>query len=823
MHVKETDRNTILKHDSFHPQALRNGLTYWQMLRVRRITSDPVETVHAMTEMVNKLAERGYPRIELEKTRDRVLAIPRDEALRTTRETSSESPFVPWVTDTEYSIRNEFPDQSECSLSLPYNSVELEEQIKPAFNIKDIMWEKTKKCCTSSPRKFVRYCFELFPVLTWLPQYKIKEYLLGDIVSGIIVGIVTIPQAIAYSLLASQAPIYGLYTNFFCCIIYFFMASSHHNCVGTFGVLCLMVGESVNKHLKAAGFTEYGDEVLNSTLTSNSTVCGRSCYAIMLATSLTFMVGVYQVLMGIFHLGFISVYLSEPLLSGFVTGSSLTIITSQMKYLLGLKIPRSDGAGSLITTWIDIFTNLQDTNICDFIASAVTIAVMVPVKIINDRFKSKMKVPFPVEIFVIIVATLVSHYYDFNRKYKSSICGSIPTGFMSPRAPEWSMIPSIATDAIPIAIIGFAMTVSLAEIFAKKHGYTVSINQEMIAIGMCNVIPSFFYSFASCAALAKTLLKESTGANTQLNGIVSSLLLMIVLLALSHLLYSLQNSILGVITIVSLKGALVKFADTPKMWRISRIDTVVWWVSMLASALISTEIGLLVGVCFSMLCVIFRTQRPRATLLGNVSGTEIYEDQLQYKELNTIPNIKIYRFNGSLYYANKDYFIASLHSKTGVNPSIVLTLQRKAKREEVTPGQTNHRFGSKLNVIKTVCKPRKSLDTTLSAIDVHSLIIDCGAMQFVDSAGLSILKEVRNDYEEIGVWVFLANCNPSVCRLLHNGDFFSVINSSASEHAFHSVHDAVTFAERKFRKKMTTGINNVSIPTPDHNDTDDGQ
>ncbi|XP_073431391.1 sulfate transporter-like [Dendrobates tinctorius] len=704
-------------------------------------------------------------------------------------------------TDSDYPIKNEFPDQ----MSLTYKSVELEEQIKPAFDPKVVIWEKTKQCCRNSPGKLGKFLFELFPVFTWLPCYKVKEYLPGDIVSGIIVGIVTIPQAIAYSLLASQDPIYGLYTNFFCCIIYFFVATSRHNCVGTFGVLCLMVGQSVNKQLRDAGFPEEGDIILNSTIAdngNNATVCGRGCYAITVATALTFMAGVYQILMGLFHLGFIAMYLSEPLLSGFVTGSSLTIVTSQMKYLLGLKIPRRDGAGSLIMTWIDVFSNLPATNICDLLTSIVAIAVMLPIKFINDKFKTKLKVPLPVELFVIIVATLVSYYFNFNGKYKSSICGTIPTGFMAPRAPHWELIPRIATDAIPIAIIGFAMTVSLAEIFAKKHGYTISSNQEMIAIGMCNVIPSFFHSFASCAALAKSLLKESTGANTQLNGIVTSIVLLLVLLAIAPLFYSLQNCILAVITIISLKGAIMKFGDTPKMWRISRIDTLVWWVSMLASSLITTEIGLLVGVCFSMLCVIFRTQRPRATLLGQVSGTEIYEDQFKYKELDNVPNIKIYRFDGSLYYANKDYFKSTLYRKTDVNPSIVLALQRKYKKEESDANaQTKRIFFSKLNAIKTVCEHLKSTDKSNPTISMHSLIIDCGAMQFVDSVGLSVLKEVRNDYEEIGVWVFLANCNPSVRQLLHRGDFFNGTNNRAGVQAFHSVHDAVTFAERKFQNK----------------------
>ncbi|XP_077327545.1 sulfate transporter-like [Lithobates pipiens] len=701
--------------------------------------------------------------------------------------------------DSEDSIKNEFSNRAEHSPSLPYISVELEEQIKPPFKLKDIICETTKECCINGPRNLGRFCFELFPVLTWLPRYKVREYLLGDLMSGIIVGIVTIPQAIAYSLLASQDPIYGLYTNFFCCIIYFFMASSRHNCVGTFGVLCLMVGESVNKQLKAAGFTEE-DTRFNLTMT-DGTVCGKGCYAIMVATSLTFMAGIYQILMGLFHLGFISMYLSEPLLSGFVTGSSLTIITSQMKYLLGLKIPRRDGVGSLILTWIDIFQNLQHTNICDLLTSIVAIAVLVPVKTINDFYKTKMKVPIPIELFVIVVATLVSYYFNFNDKYASSICGMIPTGFKPPRAPEWSLIPRIAIDAIPIAIIGFAMTVSLAELFAKKHGYTVSTNQEMIAIGMCNLIPSFFYSFASCAALAKTMLKESTGANTQLNGIVSSIVLLLVLLAIAPLFYALQICILGVITIVSLKGAVMKFQDTPQMWRVNRIDTLVWWVSMLASAVISTEIGLLVGVCFSMLCVIFRTQRPRATLLGHVSGTEIYEDQFKYKELDNVPNIKIYKFDSCLYYANKDYFKSALYNKTEVNPSFVLALQRKAKKE-VSQAENKFKFFSKLNAIKTLCKPQRSHDTATPSITMHSLIIDCGAMQFIDSVGFSVLKEVYNDYEEIGVWVFLANCNPSVRRLIHNGGFFDGSKSNDGLHVFYSVHDAVTFAEKKFQRKL---------------------
>ncbi|NXS64391.1 S26A2 protein, partial [Brachypteracias leptosomus] len=641
---------------------------------------------------------------------------------------------------------------------------------------KDHILKKARKACTCNHHTITTFFCQLFPVLDWLPRYNIKTQLLGDVISGLLVGIVAIPQSISYSLLANQDPIYGIYTNFFCNIIYVAMATSRHNCVGSFGVLCLMIGQSVNRHLQLAGYSDNttGSSLVgNSTSSSNGTgVCDRSCYAITVALSLSFLVGLYQILLGVLQLGFVAVYLSEPLLSGFVTGSSLTIITSQMKYLLGLKIPRHEGVGSFILTWVDLFRYIQNTNICDLVTSLVALAIIVPVKEINDRYKERMKAPFPIELIVVILATVISYYFNFQEQYKSAVCGDIPTGFRKPTLPDINLFSSLAVDALPIAIIGFAMTVSLAEIFGKKHGYTVRANQEMIAIGMCNLIPSFFYCFASSAALTKTLLKESTGTQTQVSGLVTSLVLLLVLLWIAPLFYSLQTSILGVVTIVNLRGGLRKFHDIPRMWQLSKLDTVVWWTTMLSSTLITTEVGLLVGVCFALLCIIFRTQRPRATLLGKVSNTEIYEDQSTYKQLSSIANIKIFRFESSLYYANKDYFKAVLYQKTGVNPILLAT---KHQRVEVQPnadtGNSKSFFGTRFDCLDAAKKrtEKPAADVCPPSIDMHTLILDCGAMQFIDTVGLSVLNETHCDYKEIGIQVLLANCNPSIRHRLREG------------------------------------------------------
>uniref|UniRef100_A0A672V1E3 Sulfate transporter-like n=1 Tax=Strigops habroptila TaxID=2489341 RepID=A0A672V1E3_STRHB len=676
------------------------------------------------------------------------------------------------------------------------------------FSTKEIILKKAREVCTCNHQTIITFFCRLFPVLDWLPRYNIKTQLLGDVISGLLVGIVAIPQSISYSLLANQDPIYGIYTNFFCNIIYVIMATSRHNFVGSFGVLCLMIGQSVNRHLQLAGYSDNsaGSSLVdNSTSASNGTsACDRSCYSITVALSLSFLVGLYQILLGVLQLGFVAVYLSEPLLSGFVTGSSLTIITSQMKYLLGLKIPRHEGVGSFILTWVDLFRYIQNTNICDLVTSLVALAIIVPVKEINDRYKEKMKAPFPIELLVVIVATIISYYFNFEERYKSDVCGDIPTGFRTPTLPDINLFSSLAVDAVPIAIIGFAMTVSLAEIFGKKHGYTVRANQEMIAIGMCNLIPSFFYCFAGSAALTKTLLKESTGTQTQISGLVTSLVLLLVLLWIAPLFYSLQTSILGVVTIVNLRGGLSKFYDTPRMWQLSKLDTVVWWTTMLCSTLITTEIGLLVGVCFALLCVIFRTQRPRATLLGKVSSTEIYEDQSTYKQLSSIANIKIFRFESSLYYANKDYFKTVLYKKTGVNPVLLAAKhQRVEAQANADTGNRKGFFGTKFDCLKQAKKRsgKPPADACPPSTDMHTLILDCGAMQFIDTVGLSVLKETRHDYKKIGVQVLLANCNPSLRHRLREGCWAGEADSGG-QLAFHSIHDAVQFAERWYHVRQ---------------------
>nr|APD32944.1 Slc26a2 [Castor fiber] len=686
-----------------------------------------------------------------------------------------------------------------------YRRIHVEPQEKSNTNIKQLVIKKLQKSCQCSPTKAKNMIFDFLPVLRWFPKYDLKKNILGDVMSGLIVGILLVPQSIAYSLLAGQEPIYGLYTSFFASIIYFLFGTSRHISVGIFGVLCLMIGEVVDREVHKAGYDTADIApslgiVSNGSILMNHTsdgICDKSCYAIKIGSTVTFMAGIYQVAMGFFQVGFISVYLSDALLSGFVTGASFTILTSQAKYLLGLSLPRSNGAGSLITTWIHIFRNIHKTNLCDLITSLLCLLVLLPTKELNEHFKSKLKAPIPTELIVVVAATLASHFGKLNENYNSSISGHIPTGFMPPRAPDWNLIPNVAIDAIAISIIGFAITVSLSEMFAKKHGYTVKANQEMYAIGFCNIIPSFFHCITTSAALAKTLVKESTGCQTQLSAVVTALVLLLVLLVIAPLFFSLQKCVLGVITIVNLRGALCKFRDLPKMWRVSRMDTVIWFVTMLSSALISTEIGLLVGVCFSMFCVILRTQKPKISLLGLVEESEIFECMTDYKNLQTTPGIKIFRFIAPLYYINKECFKSALYKKT-LNPILVKAAQKKAAKRKL----------KEETVTFSGIQDEVSVQLSHDPLELHTIVIDCGSVQFLDTAGIHVLKEVRRDYEAIGIQVLLAQCNPSVKDSLARGEY---CKKEEENLLFYTVYEAVAFAVESQNQKGICVLNGLSF------------
>ncbi|CAI9576811.1 unnamed protein product, partial [Staurois parvus] len=205
---------------------------------------------------------------------------------------------------------------------------------------------------------------------------------------------------------------------------------------------------------------------------------------------------------------------------------------SQLKYLFGVKTRRYSGPLAVIYSLVSVLSNITMTNVTALIIGLICVVLLLGAKEINDRFKKKLPVPIPMEIIVVIISTGISAGLKFKESYDVDVVGNIPIGFRSPAFPDLSLFSAVFVDALAIAIVGFSMTISMAKIFALKHGYAVSGNQELIALGMCNFIGSFFHTFAVTCSMSRSLVQESTGGNTQIAGLLSSFMVLLVILVI---------------------------------------------------------------------------------------------------------------------------------------------------------------------------------------------------------------------------------------------------------------------------------------------------
>ncbi|XP_078409355.1 prestin isoform X1 [Cetorhinus maximus] len=672
--------------------------------------------------------------------------------------------------------------------------------------------------CSTEKAKSIFISF--FPILEWLPKYPVKEYLLGDIISGLSTGVMQLPQSLAYAILAAVPPVFGLYTSFFPVLLYMVFGSSRHVSIGTFAVISLMVGGVA---VKLAPDEMFDISPMNATNTSESHEA-RDAMRVKVAAATAFLSGILQLCLGLLRFGFVVVYLAEPLIRGFTTAAAVHVFVSQLKYLLGIKTKRFGGPLSAIYTFIAVCSNIKKTNITAVIVGAICIIILLGVKELNDRCKAKFPAPIPVELIVVIISTGVSAAMNLTENNKVDIVGNIPTGLRAPVLPDFSLLPEIFTDCIAIAIVGFSMTISMAKIFALRHGYSVDGNQELIALGICNSVGSFFQTFPVTTSMSRSLVQESTGGKTEIAGGLSALVVLLVIVAVGYLFEPLPQTALAAIVMVNLKGILKQFLDIPFLWRISKFELALWIVAFIASLLLGLDYGLLVAVAFAIITVVYRTQSPKCRILGQIPNTDIYLDIEAYEEVQEIPGIKIFQSNASLYFANVDMYVSALHKKTDIDPAAILSAKKKlegkkkaqsaeerkkktilklvnrksakgaAEHEVVSVEVPNEQIQNGVLSVPETMEHDANYDEELavfikSAADTHSLILDFNPVNFVDSVGAKVLKMIIMEYGEIGINVVLAGCNESVVANLNTLDFFE--KSVTRGLLFHTVHDAV--------------------------------
>ncbi|XP_031671079.1 prestin isoform X2 [Oncorhynchus kisutch] len=662
--------------------------------------------------------------------------------------------------------------------------------------------------CSSERAKAIALSF--LPILTWLPSYPVKEYLFGDLVSGLSTGVMQLPQGLAYAMLAAVPPVYGLYSSFYPVLLYTFFGTSRHISIGTFAVISLMIGGVV---VREAPDSMFMIQALNGTAT-NTTVFidteARDARRVHIAVVLTTLVGVIQLVLGLLRFGFVAIYLTEPLVRGFTTAAAVHVFISQLKYLLGIQTPRFSGPLSALHSVTAVFSDITSTNVTTLIVGGVCMVVLYCVKDLNERFKKKLPVPIPGEIIVVMVSTGISYGLSLSENYQVDVVRTIPSGLLPPAIPDFSLLPNLVTDSIAIAVVGFSMGISLAKIFALKHGYSVDGNQELIALGLCNFVSSFFHTFAITCSMSRSLVQESTGGNTQIAGLLASMVVLLVVVAIGFVFQPLPQTALAAIIMVNLLGMFKQFRDIPALWRTSKIELAIWLVAFVASVLLGLDLGLLVALGFAILSVIYRTQSPKSVILGQVLDTGLYCDVDEYEKTGVDPvHLQAIRKARKRKLKKESAERESQNHKSPQKMSAVvkLDLELGVTHEVVAGGGSQNHLEVQGNgqVAETHTESDSEETRFLEPLcPVHTLILDWTPVNFIDSVGAKAIKLVIKEYAAVDVCVFIAGCSRTLLAELRTLQFFTGV--VAPEMVFPTVHDAVLHCRRRTAPPTITAI-----------------
>ncbi|XP_026778969.3 pendrin-like [Pangasianodon hypophthalmus] len=713
-----------------------------------------------------------------------------------------------------------------------------EKQVRQTKSLK----ERLRNSCSCSGKRVVRLIKGFFPILDWLPTYQLRQWLPGDIVSGITTGMVCALQGLAYSLLVNVGPVYGLYAAFFPILSYFILGTSRHLSVGPFPVTCLMMGSVVLNLTPDELFMKPGNGTsVNGTAAMVLNVAERDAKRVALSISMTVLIGLFQVGMGVVQVGFLVRYLSDPLVGGFTTAAALHVVVSQLKLIFNVPTGNYNDVLSLFYTIGDIFKNIKKSNMVDLIAGVLTIIVVMLVKEFNAKYQKKLPVPIPIEVIVTIIDAGVSYAVDLSGNYGSGIVRSIPRGFIPPQAPDASLFSSFVGASFSTAVVSYAIAISVAKVYAAKHDLVVDGNQELIAFGISNIFCGCFGGFVATTALSRTAIQESTGGKTQIAGIISALLVLIVIVALGPLLQPLQKSVLGGIVVANLKGMFMQVHDVPILWRKNRTDCIIWVFTFIACILLGLDIGLLAGVVFELGTVVIRTQFPSCSTFGNIPSTDIYKNMKDYKNIVECPGAKIFKCTAPIYFANIDYLkdrikhivgfdavqvfkkrnkaLKKIHSlikkgklkvtKNGLVPVEQLGVinegfENERDPEQVEGGPQEVEDGARPDVdveVQVDWTSALPVNVTVPKVDIHSLVMDFTAVSFLDVMAAKSLKLIIKEFLRIGVNVYIAGCDDEIIMKMESMGFFDEMVHRGM--LFLSVHDAILYIKMETASDIT--------------------
>jgi sulfate permease, SulP family len=552
--------------------------------------------------------------------------------------------------------------------------------------------------------KFSRY----LPALDWLLNYR-SQYLVGDITAGIVVTSLLIPQSMAYALLAGLPPQVGLYASILPAILYPLIGTSRVLAVGPVAVDSLMVAAAI----------------------ANFSPQNTSAY-LALAVTLAFLVGTIEVVMGLFRLGFLVNFLSRSVTSGFISGAAVIIGFSQVKHLLGLKIPATESFSELVTL---IIRNLSQTNWLTLALGIASIGILVYfnhplVKQLKQWGWSNQQI-LPISksapLLVVVLGTLLVGGLHLDQVAGIKVVGNIPAGLSSLTLPllDWQTLKSLLPAAIGISLVGYMEGYAGGQALASKRREKIDANQELLALGIANLGAAVTGGYPVTGGVSRSVVNSAAGANTGLASIVTGLLVAVTVMFLTPLFYFLPQACLAAVIITAVY-TLIDVATLRRMWAYDKGDAIAWLTTFGAVLALGVEKGIMLGALVALALHLWRTSHPHIAIVGRLGDSEHFRNVLRY-DVKTSPEVLAVRVDASLYFANAKYLENFL-------------TQAIADRSEI-----------------------------------KSILLICSAINLIDASALEILESLIADFRNLGIQFYFAEVKGPVMDKLNTIGFVNYV------------------------------------------------
>ncbi|KAK4427514.1 putative sulfate transporter 3.4 [Sesamum alatum] len=576
-------------------------------------------------------------------------------------------------------------------------------------------------------RKLVLGLQFFFPVFQWAPDYSLK-LLKSDVVSGLTIASLAIPQGISYAKLANLPPIIGLYSSFVPPLIYSVLGSSRHLAVGPVSIASLVMGTMLSE---TVSYTE------------------EPILYLKLAFTATFFAGVFQASLGFLRLGFVIDFLSKATLVGFMAGAAVIVSLQQLKGLLG--IVHFTSKMQLIPVLSSVFHHMDEWSWQTIVMGVGFLVFLLTTRQISLRKPKLFWISAAAPLASVVLSTLLVVCLKSKVPGIKTI-GHLPKGLNPPSSnmlyfsgPHLAL--AIKTGIIT-GILSLTEGIAVGRTFAALKNYQVDGNKEMMAIGLMNMAGSCSSCYVTTGSFSRSAVNYNAGAQTVVSNVIMAASVLVTLLFLMPLFYYTPNLILAAIIITAVIG-LIDYQAAIKLWKVDKLDFLACLCSFLGVLFISVPLGLAIAVGVSVFKILLHVTRPNTAVLGNIPGTQIYQNLTRYRDAVRVPSFLIIAVEAPIYFANSTY----LHER----------ILRWIREEEEWLASNNRS-------------------------NLKCVILDMTAVTAIDTSGIDTINELRKMLDKRSLKLVLANPVGSVMEKLHQAN---VLESFGLEGVYLTVGEAV--------------------------------